>query len=101
MAAPRQELLFCQKKNSKENRTQILNQKLFEQKFTSLAENTFAYTYVIVGGGTSGCLLANRLSQDGRNTVLLLEAGDNLGGKEALAGNPCYSTAVKSVTRTD
>ena len=31
--------------------------------------------YVIVGGGTAGCVLANRLSADGRTRVALLEAG--------------------------
>jgi len=50
------------------------------------ASETEEFDYVIVGAGSAGCVIANRLSEDGKSTVCVLEAGPE--DKSALISTP-------------
>ena len=38
-------------------------------------ENVQAYDYIVIGGGTAGCVLASRLTEDPALSVLVIESG--------------------------
>ncbi|XP_015274329.1 PREDICTED: choline dehydrogenase, mitochondrial [Gekko japonicus] len=53
----------------------VQNLKMTQAFSQDSSRNVDCFTYIIVGAGSAGCVLANRLTEDPDSTVKLLEAG--------------------------
>ena len=57
-------------------------------------DNILKFDYLVIGAGTAGCVLANRLSENTQNKVAIFEVGhesDILEGKHATCNSVCYA----------
>lgn len=60
-----------------------------------LCDNTASssYHYIVVGGGTSGLVIANRLTESANVSVLVIEAGDSVYGNPIVTDVNAYGLA--------
>ncbi len=60
------------------------------QVFVNSRDVDKEYDYIIVGGGTAGLTVADRLTEDGTSTVLVVEYGELSMADTSFTFTPCF-----------